>query len=368
MSTTEVKGLDIKLREYRALSKDVSNCVLDQILSGEATEVVVEKIHEFLTSLGTHVRAGKLATQKFIIHKRLGKRHEDYRDAKSQAAWQRAFHPDELRRSGNADEKDKLNIDFEFYISNQILPPIERLCDPIDGTDRARLAECLGLDANKYQTYASGEQEERPFGTLESQVPDKERFKQCEPFRVKCRSCKKVFRLGRSARRRVLQTRTRRSKRRSLSGAPANPHVLRMAALYIPPTDYDVRMLFLSAFLAEITLLHERFLHARRSSCTCSPSSSPITTTTPALTLVRRGGKATLTRSVMLATERRTSRCTSRSTFSVLTPRQTTPSSTQFVQSLLPSCPASVSSTFVPQQIWASGSTTSPLGDCDHMT
>ncbi|KZV91997.1 hypothetical protein EXIGLDRAFT_615021, partial [Exidia glandulosa HHB12029] len=226
-TTKEVKGLDMKRREYCALSKDVSNYVLDQILSGEATEVVVEKIHEYLTSLGNDVRAGKLATEKFIIHKRLGKRPEDYPDAKSQPHVQvalrlqkegnarigdvipyifcakenatqaeRAFHPDELRRSEKADEKDKLKIDFEFYLSNQILPPIERLCDPIEGTDRARLAECLGLDAKKYQTYASGEQEERPFGTLESQVPDKERFKQCEPFRVKCRSCKKIFAFG----------------------------------------------------------------------------------------------------------------------------------------------------------------------------
>ena len=34
--------------------------------------------------------------------------------------------------------------DYEYYLAHQILPPIERLCDPIEGTDRARLAECLG--------------------------------------------------------------------------------------------------------------------------------------------------------------------------------------------------------------------------------
>jgi DNA polymerase elongation subunit (family B) len=34
--------------------------------------------------------------------------------------------------------------DFEHYLSQQVLPPIERLCDPIEGTDRSRLAECLG--------------------------------------------------------------------------------------------------------------------------------------------------------------------------------------------------------------------------------
>jgi DNA polymerase alpha subunit A len=35
-------------------------------------------------------------------------------------------------------------LDYEFYLSHQVLPPIERLCEPIEGTDRARLTECLG--------------------------------------------------------------------------------------------------------------------------------------------------------------------------------------------------------------------------------
>lgn len=34
--------------------------------------------------------------------------------------------------------------DYEYYLSQQILPPVDRLCDPIEGTDKARLAECLG--------------------------------------------------------------------------------------------------------------------------------------------------------------------------------------------------------------------------------
>lgn len=106
---------------------------------------------------------------------------------------ERAFHPDELRKS---DGDKKLKVDYSFYLSNQILPPIERLCDPIEGTDRARLAECLGLDPKRFQTFTGGEQEERPFGSLESQVPDKERFKQCEPFYVRCRACKQSFAFG----------------------------------------------------------------------------------------------------------------------------------------------------------------------------
>ena len=83
-TSTEVKGLDMKRREYCSLSKAVSQYVLDQILSGEATEVVVERIHEYLTTISDDIRCGKIKLDEFIIHKRLGKNPEDYPDAKSQ--------------------------------------------------------------------------------------------------------------------------------------------------------------------------------------------------------------------------------------------------------------------------------------------
>lgn len=219
-TSTEVKGLDMKRREYCVLSKNVSQYVLEQILSGEATEIVVEKIHEYLSTMGENVRAGKVKLEEFIIHKRLGKNPEDYPDAKSQphvqvalrmkakggtprsgdvipyvfclgeteettktAQAMRAKHPDEVRRAGS-----DLKIDYEFYLSQQILPPIERLCEPIEGTDRSRLAECLGLDPNRYKTNV-GESEGRSFGTLESMLPESERYKDADPFLVRCRSC-----------------------------------------------------------------------------------------------------------------------------------------------------------------------------------
>ncbi|OBZ73519.1 DNA polymerase alpha catalytic subunit [Grifola frondosa] len=219
-TSTEVKGLDMKRREYCVLSKTVSQYVLEQILSGEATEAVVERIHEYLTTIGEDVRGGKIKLDEFIIFKRLGKNPEDYPDAKSQphvqvalrmkargltaragdvipyvfcigeggetaktAQADRAKHPDEVRRSS-----DELKIDYEHYLAHQILPPIERLCEPIEGTDRARLAECLGLDPNRYRSAA--ESEERYFGTLDSLMSDAERFKDAEPFLVRCRSCR----------------------------------------------------------------------------------------------------------------------------------------------------------------------------------
>ena len=74
-TSVEVKGLDMKRREYCALSKAVSQYVLEQILSGEATETVVENIHEYLATMSGDVRAGKVKMDEFIIYK-VGRRHD----------------------------------------------------------------------------------------------------------------------------------------------------------------------------------------------------------------------------------------------------------------------------------------------------
>lgn len=64
----EVKGLDMKRREYCALSKEVSSRLLNEILSGEDPEVVVAKIHEYLRELAQQMRDEKIPNQKFIIY------------------------------------------------------------------------------------------------------------------------------------------------------------------------------------------------------------------------------------------------------------------------------------------------------------
>ncbi|KAK0468553.1 DNA polymerase family B-domain-containing protein [Armillaria novae-zelandiae] len=203
-TSTEVKGLDMKCREYCALLKNISQYVLEHILSGESTEIVVEQIHEYLTTVGKNVNEGKVKLDDFIVFKRLGKNPEKYpkvhglphvqvamkmkarggsaragdvipyifclaegeESAKTGQA-DRARHPDELRKAGS-----DLKIDYQYYLSQQILPPIERLCDPIEGTDRTCLAECLG---NSFS-------EERAFASLDSRISDIEQFKDATPF------------------------------------------------------------------------------------------------------------------------------------------------------------------------------------------
>ncbi|KAI9622842.1 hypothetical protein KEM48_009775 [Puccinia striiformis f. sp. tritici PST-130] len=224
----EVKGLDMKRREYCKLSKDASQYILEQVLSGLSTELVVEKIHEYLTELGRSVKDGKKELDDFIIHKKLGKDPKDYPDVKSQphvqvalrmklkgnatpkagdvipyifclgedgssstrsAQADKARHPDELRRADTT-----WKIDYEYYLSLQVLPPIERMCDPIEGTDRCRLAECLGLDPSRFKAItASGPDSQREFHTLDSQIPDTERFAGTLPLEVICRHCSEKF-------------------------------------------------------------------------------------------------------------------------------------------------------------------------------
>ena len=41
----------------------------------------------------------------------------------------RAFHPETVRRAGGA-----LAVDFDWYLAQQVLPPVTRLCAVIQGT------------------------------------------------------------------------------------------------------------------------------------------------------------------------------------------------------------------------------------------
>ena len=96
----------------------VRRYVLDQILSGEATEVVVERIHEYLTEIGQNIRSGKIKLDEFIIFKRLGKAPEDYPDAKSQPHVQVAL---------------KMKVRGSSVRAGDVIPYVFCLGDPSNG-------------------------------------------------------------------------------------------------------------------------------------------------------------------------------------------------------------------------------------------
>ena len=68
-------------------------------------------------------------------------------------------------------------LDFEYYISQQILPPIERLCDLLTETNRSRLAECLALEPSRFGSHVGREADDRGFSTVKFQMLDHIRSK-----------------------------------------------------------------------------------------------------------------------------------------------------------------------------------------------
>jgi DNA polymerase alpha subunit A len=90
----------------------------------------------------------------------------------------------------------ELKPDIDYYLHKQILPPVERLCAPISGTDVTHLADCLGLDTSKYRVSTvsgNGNANEADIQPLESQIPDSIRFKDAAPLQLSCRGCKTPF-------------------------------------------------------------------------------------------------------------------------------------------------------------------------------
>ncbi|RKP25111.1 DNA polymerase family B-domain-containing protein [Syncephalis pseudoplumigaleata] len=227
-TTMETKGLDLVRRDWCELSHDVSDFVLKQILSGDGREEILDRIHQYLMTVGRETRGNLVPIDKFVINKGLTKNPHEYADAKSQPHVQvakrmlakgisvrtgdtvpfviceqsavsttgtqpatgsyaeRAHHPDEVGRAGS-----NLTIDFEWYLGQQVHPPVARLCAPIEGTDAGRLADCLGLDAHKYRSVAVEATQTRELVTLDSQITDEERFHSVDKFFVRCPYCQK---------------------------------------------------------------------------------------------------------------------------------------------------------------------------------
>ncbi|CAM6100645.1 unnamed protein product [Calypogeia fissa] len=224
----EQKGLDIVRRDWSLLSKDIGNFVLKQILSGGSREDVVEAIHNELRQLQGDLRNGQVDLDKFTINKTLTKPPEDYPDAKNQPHVQvalrrrqtghrvgcaagdtvpyiicvergttgaslsslaeRARHPDELKTNN-----ENWIVDIEYYISQQIRPVVTRLCAPIEGTDAAHIADCLGLDPSKFQQAQASSDQDEAILTSAPILDDDDRYRHCEPLELVCPQCTKLY-------------------------------------------------------------------------------------------------------------------------------------------------------------------------------
>jgi DNA polymerase alpha subunit A len=199
--------------------------LLNFLLSGEDPEVVVEKIHNHLRELSKQMREYTIPTRKYTIYTQLGKNPKEYPNGNSmpsvqvalrlmekgkhvkakdvmsfvitgessgsaESAAKNAYPVDEVAKNGS-----ELKPDIDYYLHKQILPPVERLCAPISGTNITMLAACLGLDTSKYRvsTVSGSTQQDTEVHPLESQIPDSVRFQACSPLWLRCRACTTVF-------------------------------------------------------------------------------------------------------------------------------------------------------------------------------
>ena len=217
----EVKGLDMRRREYCALSKEISKHLLDEILSGAEAEVAVSRIHEYLRDIAAKMREQTVPVSKYIIFTQLGKAPKEYPNADSMPQVQVALRdiargktvrkgdvvsyiitgdgkssePPAKRAHAPPDLKTDTTLvpDVEWYLGKQIFPPVERLCANIVGTSTSQLAEQLGLDVRRYASHQSQQNstsDALEIPPLESQIPDEARFAECTRLSLRCRKCK----------------------------------------------------------------------------------------------------------------------------------------------------------------------------------
>jgi DNA polymerase alpha subunit A len=206
---------------------NTNNCraLLNFLLKGDDPEVVVENIHNYLRELSKQMRENTIPARKYTIYTQLGKNPKDYPNGGSMPSVQVALRLQAKGKhvkakdvmsfiitgesSGSAENAAKnaypvdevvkpgseLKPDVDYYLHKQILPPVERLCAPISGTNITLLAACLGLDTSKYRmsSASGGAQQDTEIHPLESQIPDSVRFQSCSPLWLRCRACTTVF-------------------------------------------------------------------------------------------------------------------------------------------------------------------------------
>lgn len=213
-----VKGLDLKRREFCQLSKDASMFALDKLLNNSDIDEALESIHDYLRKLSEDVRNHRVPVAKFTIHNQLGKEpaayHESHKPAHVHVALRRLARgelvrahdvisyvvtaplegetttPNERARSISDMRKENRQIDVDYYLQQQILSVVGRICDNIEEADIGKIANCLGLEAPRTQRQENKlAQSQSSFIPFESQLSDAERFKDCQPLKLVCYDC-----------------------------------------------------------------------------------------------------------------------------------------------------------------------------------
>lgn len=209
----EFKGLDIVRRDWSNIARKVGTEVLQRLLHETDEDAALTKIHEYLETVGNDLRERKFKLTEFIIHKALTKAPEAYpkkgdgqphvivalrmniknpgkykagdtvtyviceNDDEKLKATDRAHHPSEVQR-------EKLQIDLNYYFKNQLIPVITRLLDPIEGTDEQLIAKCFGLDPKEFKSKSAerAKQEREAEQAAIASQKEEEKLANCDPL------------------------------------------------------------------------------------------------------------------------------------------------------------------------------------------
>lgn len=230
----EVKGLDMRRREYCPLSKDISVHILNTIFSDKDPESALQDIYEYLEGITSKIQQNEIRTDLFKINTRLSKDPSAYPGGKSSPAVQVALRmrkngrvvkagtvitfivtkakPDEtspgeppLSAAARARALNEVMIksnhlepDPEYYLEKQIFGPVQRLLETIESFDLVRLVNALGLDSRKYMIRESNNNANGSNGLqpLESTISDTERFRDVANLKLNCPNCSCSFDFG----------------------------------------------------------------------------------------------------------------------------------------------------------------------------
>ncbi|XP_037963933.2 DNA polymerase alpha catalytic subunit [Plutella xylostella] len=209
--TQEHKGLDIVRRDWSQLAAEAGKFILTQILSEQTPDERLESIQAHLNKLKDDLVNNKMPLSVLTITKQLTKNPNEYADKNLQphvqvalrlnsknsrrfkkgdivpyiicedgtanTATQRAYHLEELKNSEN------LKVDYKYYLAHQLHPVISRICEPIEGMDPARVADCLGLDPSGYKQITRKDNTNTETYEVEN---EQEKYRYCKEFVFVC--------------------------------------------------------------------------------------------------------------------------------------------------------------------------------------
>ncbi|KAL3229057.1 DNA polymerase alpha catalytic subunit A [Nakaseomyces bracarensis] len=231
----EVKGLDMKRREFCPLSRDISIHVLNTILSDKDPETALQEVYYYLEDMREKIEKNEIRIDKYKINTKLSKDPSAYPGGKNMPAVQvalrmrktgrmvkagtvitfvitkqeenedgettgapsvaeRAYALHEVMMKGN-----NLKPDPEYYLEKQIFAPVERLLERIDSFDTVRLISALGLDSKKYLRHGGPDGHGNMIEglqPLETTISDMERFKDSSSLVFNCPNCSQKFPYG----------------------------------------------------------------------------------------------------------------------------------------------------------------------------